>query len=441
MTEDCGCDDSAASDGAGGEPIDADRVDAYADGVSRRRLIRSSLAAGTAGAAASTAGCTGLTGGNGGDGGPKTVFVFNTADKTVSIIDAATDELLASPYLGATASFPSNQWTPSLLDSETGSLWLDVKGGVKAVDPTDLSDLTTYDTGTGKNWQELTPDGSSLVVSAREPAHTQYRIDADTTSDTFGEVTAELDRSDEVDNEKGGPGPCDITVGPDGKYAYVPDIFSDTLTVLDVPSFEIVAQPSVDPVGEADSVRPWMGTVSWDGSLLTVENNEGDHGTESIWDVSDPENPTELVRLTADDDLGGLPLTSEITPDNSTAYVFTPSSKDVTVVDLQNREVTGRIDLGGKAFVGTWGPSREKLYVPVMSSNEVKVIEAGASEVSTTVGVGAKPYGATAGRVRPQVDGMEQVRGALASLGLQVGNAETTYCVGECACGFEPRST
>ena len=421
-----------------------DGTDRAPDGVSRRTLLAGSAAVG----AAATAGCSGGSdsgsgSGSGPDGeasGPPTVYVFNTGDMTVSVIDADADELVTTTFLGATASFPSNQFLPGMLTDETDAMWLNVEQGVQAITAGSLSEAASLDTGSGANWQEVTPDGEHLVVSAREPTHKQYRLDADTGSDSFGEVTAELDRTDEGgrgDND--GPGPCDVSIHPDGQYAYVPDIFADTLTVIDYEDFEIVNQVSVDPVGDADNVSPWMDTVSWDGDTLLVENSEGDNGTESIWDVSDPADPEEVARLTADDGLGELPLTSEIGPDSDTGYVFTANSEDVTVIDLTANEVTGTIDLGGKGFVGTWDPAREKLYVPVQTSDEVKVIDHAAGEIVETISVGSKPYGATAGTVRPQTDTSSNLLASLATLGVEIPGGGTTYCVGECACGHELR--
>lgn len=405
----------------------------FADGVSRRRLLQSSAAAG---ATAATAGCTGGLPGVDDGGGAPTVFVFNTGDKTISIIDAETDELVTTSFIGATASFPSNQYTPTIVDSGDKYLWLNVSEGVKPVAVGSLDDRPTFETGSSANWQELTPDGSALVISAREPAHKQYKLDADPSSDTFGEVLATIDRTGEPDTgDEDGAGPCDITVGPDGAYAYVPDIFRDTLTVIDIDAFEIVSQVGVDPVGDADAVRPWMATASWDGNLLAVENNEGDHGTESFWDISDPENPEEVARLTADDNLGGLPLTSEIGPDNQVAYIFTAATEDVTVVDLDDYSVTDRLDLGGQAFVGSWEPNREKLYVPVQTTNEVKVIDHAEQDIVATLEVGSKPYGATAANVRPDTTSSQGFLAALASVGITFGTVETTYCVASCHCG------
>ena len=420
-------------------------------GVSRRTLLAGSAAVG----AAATAGCSGATPGGGsdsgdssnsGDGsdsggngsGPPTVYVFNTGDMTVSVIDAAADELVTTTFLGATSSFPSNQFLPGMLTGDDDAMWLNVDRGIQAVTVGSLSEVASLDTGSGANWQEVTPDGEHLVVSAREPAHTQYRLDADPSSDSFGEVTAKIDRTDEGgrgDND--GPGPCDVTIHPDGQYAYVPDIFGDTLTVIDIEAFEIVTQVSVDPIGDADSASPWMGTAAWDGDALLVENNEGENGTESIWDISDPADPEEVTRLTADDGLGALPLTSEIGPDSEIGYVFTANSEDVTVIDLTAGEVVDTLDLGGSGFVGTWGPAREKLYVPVQPNDEVKVIDHTSQSIVETISVGSEPYGATAGTVRPKTDTSSNLLATLASIGVEIPGGGTTYCIGECACGHQ----
>jgi YVTN family beta-propeller protein len=417
-----------------------DGSDHDTDGVSRRTLLAGSATVG----AAATAGCSGSTPGSagGGDGGPgpSTVYVFNTGDMTISVIDTDTDEVVTTTHLGATASFPSNQYLPGLLTDAEDVLWLNVDQEVRAVTAGSLSEAAALDTGSGANWQEVTPDGEHLVVSAREPTHTQYRLDADPSSDSFGEVTAELDRTEEGgrgDND--GPGPCDVSIHPDGRYAYVPDIFADTLTVIDYEEFEIVTQVSVDPVGDADTVGPWMNTVAWDGDTLLVENSGGGNGTESIWDISDPTAPEEVARLTANDGLGARPLTSEIGPDSEFGYVFTPGSEDVTVIDIAAREVAGRIDLGGSAFVGTWDPAREKLYVPVRSEDAVTVIDHAERDAVGTIPVGAAPYGATAGRIRPETDTGSDLLASLARLGVAIPGGGTTYCIGECACGHELR--
>jgi len=413
--------------------------------VSRRGFVAGSAALG----AAATAGCSSDDadgGGSGGGGGGETtqdetetptpeqrdtVVVFNTGDMTVSVVDVAADEVLETTHVGLTSSFPSNQYTRTLVDSAADSLWANVGRGVRALNPVTLTERARVETGSGANWQELTPDGSSVVVSAREPAHTQYKVDADPDSETFGEVLDEIDRTDEGgrgDND--GPGPCDITIHPDGRYAFVPDLYGDTLTVLDIEEFAIETQVDVAPV-DGSAPQPWMGTVDPQGERMLVEHRAG---VETVWDVSDPTEPTEIARLGSEDGLGDGPLTSEISADGSTGYVLTRGSEDVTVVDMEDLSVTRRIDLGGSAFTATWDSEHRKLYVPVQSANVVRVIDDATGEVTATLDVGERPYGATACRIVPDPVPPGTAAAAASKLGL---DGDTTYCIGDCACGHE----
>jgi len=405
--------------------------------LSRRTLLAGSAAVGTAVAA----GC--LEGGT--ESGPDveappeavverpTMYVFNTGDGTVSLIDVETNTEVERRAIGLTASFPSNQFSPELTTAPEDPLWLNVDDGVRAVSAGPLEQQAAVETGSGANWQEQTPDGGHVVVSAREPAHRQFRIDADRDSETFGEVTGEIDRRPEGgrgDND--GPGPCDVTIHPDGEYAYVPDLFGDTLTVVEIEAFEITAQIDVERRNGV-APEPWMGTAAPDGDRMLVEHNDGTTGSESIWDVSDPAEPVELDRLTTDEGLGGGPLTSEIGPDSETGYVFTPETNDVSVVDIEAGRVDRRIDLGGSAFVGSWDPDRTTLYVPVQTTGEVAVIDNENRTIVDTIPVGPQPYGVTAAKVRIETGG-ESPSERIEHL---TDEYETTYCIGDCACGHE----
>lgn len=391
----------------------------------------------------SLAGCLG--GDDGGDGLP-TVFVFNNGDRTVSIIDAENDELLDTVFLDTTASFPANQYGTSMEDAY-GVLWLNVAGGVRGFDSETLEEVAFVETGFGANYPNLTPDTKHLIVGAGgslgippdgDEDHHILRVDADPESDTFGEVTGDL--------SVGYTGPCDATVGSDGEYALVPDVANDTISVVQVDPFEVLTRVDTGEPASGEHVLPFMATASLDGDTMLVENGEGSlgddgeiNGSESIWDISDPTAPEEVARITRDDGLPGLPITSEISTDGETAYLFTPAASGLVVVDIDAGEITDTIDVGGDTIGGSWGPDREKLYAPVQDTNEVVVIEHGEGEVTARINAGEAPTGATAGSIRPSVGTTEQAQAGLASLGLLVGQKmEWTYCPdGHCYCGRE----
>ena len=399
-----------------------ERIDPFRNGISRRRMLRSS---GAVGATAAVAGCLG-------DESDilETVFVFNTGDMTVSLIDAVDDELIRSEYLGTTSSWPSNQYASIERDIET--LWMNVEGGVYGFDTSDsFEQVAEIETGSNANWQELSPDGKHLVISSREPVHTHYRVDADPSSDTFGEITAEIDRSEESDPA---PAPCDITFGPDGEFSYCADRDADMLTVLRTDPFDIVAQLELEPLGD-DDVGAFMDTASWDGEYVAIENfeqYEGD-GTESIVDISDPENPEEIHRFTGEDGLTDGPMTSEWGPDSEILYVF---GEQVTVIDVPDLSIIDTIDVGGGTTTGTWNPDRTKLYVPIQSNDEVAVIDHESRDHVTSIGVGSSPRGATARSTRPSENTQARFMAALSGVGITFGDEPTpTFCERECHCG------
>jgi hypothetical protein len=402
--------------------------------------LQASAAAGTA----PLAGCPSGGGGDG-DGGAPTVFVFNNGDRTVSVVDAEADELVETVFVDTTASFPANQYGTD--DSEYGVLWLNVDSGVRALNAETLEEEAFVETGFGANYPTLTPEVDHLVVGAGgslgippegDADHRILRVDADPDSDSFGDVTGDL--------SVGYTGPCDATMGPDGEYAFVPDVANDTISVVQLDSFEVVEKVDAgDPVGEGN-VLPFMSTASFGGDVMLVENGEGSlgedgetQGSESIWDISDPTSPEEVAKITRDDGLPGLPITSEVGPDGETAYLFTPAASGLVVVDIENAEISTTIDVGGSTIGGTWGPSREKLYVPVQNQNEVAVVSHDDGEVTARVDTGEAPTGATAGMVRPETDASDRIQASLASLGLSVGpKMEWTYCPdGHCYCGKE----
>lgn len=396
------------------------------------------------GAFAATAGCTGTDRTAPGDPVP-TVYVFNTGDRTLSVLDASANERIATTVLGTTASFPANQYGRPEADSGPRTLWLNAGGGVTGIDARSLEEVARIETGPGPNYPNATPSGATLIIAAggtttldpdpaNPPDHTLAKVDADETSGSFGTVIDEI--------TVGYTGPCDVTLDPTGEYAYVPEIANERLAVIRIDPFEVIRRITVDPADEGNAL-PFMATAGTAGDVLLVENGEGKlgpgatrRGSESIWDISDPASPKELGRLTREDGLPAAPITSEVGPQGEVGYLFTPGGRSVTVIDVPSRRVTREIDIGGRALAGTWGPDRSQLYVPVQSANQVAVIDHPSRSLVTSIDVGEAPVGATAGTIRPSTDAAGAVRAAIASIGVDLDGAPPTTCPGQCRCDF-----
>jgi DNA-binding beta-propeller fold protein YncE len=322
------------------------------------------------------------------------VVVSNAGDgaagvgPSVSLIDPDSLEVLATLPLAGSYSFPATRW-----DFERDLIWAGLGG--KAVQAWRLStgdEVLDLVTGSEQNYTELTPDGRHLVVAARF-VDRYLKIGADPDSGDFGKVVAELDTYQ-------GASPCDMTITADGAYAYAPDRGGDTVTAVRLDSFE---RASVTPVESLDGapVEPYMATVSPTGNVLFVENAivEGGsvHGSESIFDISDPANPVEMARLSPEDGLGIGPITSEITLDGRHGLVICRNSSELSVVDTGSLEVVARVAFpeGSNPLTGTfvYGSGGEHFFVPLPGRDAVAVVSVPEFELVELLPVGARPLG------------------------------------------------
>jgi len=166
-------------------------------------------------------------------------------------------------------------------------LWLNVSGGVRGSTSERWRRSRTSRPATVRTTRNVTPDGDHLLIASGgttgmapegDENHAIFRVDADRDSDTFGEVTAQI--------ETGYVGPCDMTLGPTATTRSSSTWPTTAIRVLTVDPFETVARVgSGEPVTEGN-VLPFMCTAAFDGESLLVENGEGTLG-------GDPEVPRE----------------------------------------------------------------------------------------------------------------------------------------------------
>jgi YVTN family beta-propeller protein len=358
------------------------------------------------------------------------VFVSNSGEGTISLIKCVTANG-KKPIrcrekdrkdIGFTHSWPANQY-----DGHPAWWWTGLSGevvGVKAkasMSPLKQSKnkvfVDTYDVpglpSGGANFIGISPDGRTAWNSAREVDRIQ-EIDTDPGSPTFGTILNEIvvPDQDPVPGEDpaalGLARPCDATITPDGRFFLEPDLAGESLTVVDTWTKQIIHQVIPQPAYAGEKVQPFMATTN--GSIVLVENLEGDN-TYDIWDVSGlPNAPVHLKKLTQADGIGVDAQTSEFTPDGQSAYLIMrgvggvgpddPEASRLDVLDVvagspTYLEVVNSIELpeNCRASTGDFSKDGRFFFVNCSGSDEMAIVDSKSETVVATVPVGVGPRG------------------------------------------------
>ncbi len=337
------------------------------------------------------------------------VVVSNNGGASVTLIDPASLEVLATLPLAGAFSFPATRWDP-----ERDLIWSGFaeSGSVDAFQLSSGRRVAHVTTDSRQNYTELTPDGAALLVAARDRDRL-LRVDAEPTSPTFGTVLASLDQPP-------GSQPCDVTVRATGDYAYLPDRGRDTLTTVDIGALRVASRVQLARKAGDGPLEPYMATVSPTGNVLFVENavvsGGSPTGSESIFDLTDPAHPREVARLSTSDGLGRMPLTSEITPDGRYGMVICRESDEVSVIDTQALKVVAKVPFpsGSHPVAGTFlygGDAGSTMFVPLPGRDAVAAIDVPGFQVRKLIPVGPRPVGAV--YLRAPLPGRPQARAEL----------------------------
>lgn len=307
----------------------------------------------------------------------------------------------AAPYFEAEkvpagltgAEWPANQYVGSTHWWWTGQTNGTVKGfefrredSIEGIvtDPDRTITVDTYITpgrpDNGSNFAGVTPNGKTVWNSAREVDEIQ-EIDADPNSRTFGQILTRIDvpYSEKVSTltpTLGAMRPCDMSITPDGKFLFEPDLGGETVTAVDIRNRQVIGQLLLNPLVPGTRVRPFMLTTN--GKIALVENQEG---TYAVIDVTDPYNIYEIKRLTRADGVGVSPQTNEFTPDGKYAFLIANGSPSVpgvvSVLDLATLTIPKQISmpLGCRPHAGDFSRDGQHFFVNCSGSNSVAVID------------------------------------------------------------------
>jgi YVTN family beta-propeller protein len=264
-------------------------------------------------------------------------YVSNSYGDTVSVIDTAIDEVLATIEFGDAPAKPTvtadlegradvrhGLVNPTVApDGRHVYVAKSVAGGIAVIDADRLTVTTVLDAGGPKpSGLAFTPDGSRLVVTllgetVEAPGAVAVIDCATGTAGTPVPVGGQPER---------------LALSPDGRRAYVVSMHDRSVSVLDVAAHTVVANVS----------------------------------------------------------LGELPFNVLAAPDGERVYVGVLRANHLAVIDTRSHEVVDRIDVpspNGLAF----SPDRRSIYVTCVFDDAVRVIDLDTGEVVRSAAAGEEP--------------------------------------------------
>lgn len=149
-----------------------------------------------------------------------------------------------------------------------------------------------------------------------------------------------------------------VTLSPNGKQAYVPNIGSNNITVFDVASETVITHLPVGHGPEGVGVHP-------NGRDLYVANQHDN----DVWIID-----TETYEVKAKRRVGTLPIRMTFTPDGHYALVPNRESNDLSVIDCTRQWEIKRIPVGiwpGGTVVDETG---DYAYVANNKTNDISII-------------------------------------------------------------------
>ena len=311
-------------------------------------------------------------------------YVTNEAGRTLSVIDVATDRVVATIPVGTrprgvrlapggravyVALSGSPRCPPTMPDTECARLQADRSlDGIAEVDAVARRVRRVLPGGTDPEQFALSPDGRRLYA-ANEDAGAASIVDVPT-----GRVLMSVPVGRE---------PEGVRVSPDGRLAYVTSEAGNTVTALDAQTGRVRWHTTVD-------ARPRDLVATADGRHLYVSTEVG-----GSVDVLDGQRDSMLARIALPD--GSKPMGLALSTDGATLFVATGRHGTVEIVDTHMRAVVGSVRVGARPWGVALAANGRKLYVANGSSNDVSVIDTDARRVTTTIPVGALPWGIAVG--------------------------------------------
>ncbi len=273
-----------------------------------------------------------------------TLLTGNKAEDTVSFIDIETGK--------ERARLPTGPMPHEIAISPDGRTAAVVAYGARQIDFYDIAGAKhrrTLDLGTNQRPHGIVWLASGSLVATTEGSSTLSLIDP---------LTGKVDSI-----ATGAKGSHMVTVTPDESRAFVTNLGSRNVSVLDLKERRKVTDLSAGAEPEGLSLTP-------DGRELWVANRADD----SVM-VFDAATLAKLATIA----VGDMPIRLAISPDGRTAVTSNNLDGSLTLIDVASRKVTRTIEVSGERAAGQvtilFATDGERLYVAETGRAQIAEIE------------------------------------------------------------------
>jgi YVTN family beta-propeller protein len=285
-------------------------------------------------------------------------FVANHGDGTVSVLDTASNVVVATVTVGSepagAAVAPSGARAYVTNQAATGT--------VSVIDTAVNGVVATVTVGARASGVAVKLPGNRAYVTNRDDKNVSV-IDT-ATNGIVATVTV-------------GNNPLGVAIDPAGSPAYVVNKGGNSVSVIDTNENAVIA---TIPVGN----DPTNVAVSPNGRRVYVTN--GSNASVSVID-------TGFNSVIATVPVGNIPEGIAVAPSGAAVYVANSGPNSVSVIDTATNAVTATIPVGTTPSEIAFRPDGARVFVVNRQGGTVSVIETATNTVAGTVAVGFGPTG------------------------------------------------
>lgn len=286
-------------------------------------------------------------------------YVTNAGASAISIVDTATNTVVAQPDIGGT----SARAVAVLPNGNFAYVGIANGTQVKVLDTATHAVTATITVGTDPSGIAALPDSSRVYVT-NNTSNTVSVIDAATNTVT---ATIPLNLS----------GPLGIVISPDGSRAYVGGSAGDIVAVINTATNTVLQLISTDV-----NTNPQGIDIAPDGSKVYVALT-----TTSEVAVIDTTSLTITNRYAVGSSVGGVAVSA----DGTRLFVTGVGTNNVQVVTAATGASVTNIAVGASPQGIAMNADRTRAYVTNLVGNSVSVIDTAGNTVVTTVGSTSQP--------------------------------------------------